>query len=588
MKTQKLSLRKIVSYLNDPEEDGGFWLPNIQRPFVWSEEQICRLFDSILRQYPISTLLVWKTKMGVRRRKFIDNFKEEHRQKLSTFKVPDDENKKCLVLDGQQRLQSIYIGLRGSYDGKELYLDFLSGEPTEPDDVRYEFKFLDQQMARFPHIRLKDIVFSSEKHRVIADGIINQAGQQLTQEEKDKITDHVNLIRETFFNEAGIGYQELDSIDQPDLYTEDDIVEIFIRANSGGTRLGKSDLLFSLLTSAWEEADDKMEILLDELNMHGFAFSRDFILKTCLTLLGQGARYEVAKFRKAGVRESIENMWERITVAVKDVADFVQGSTFIRCDKALPSYLVLIPLVYLRHHFPAAWGTKTEVELYLLRSLLAGAFSGTPDQLIDDLVTKLNEKRVFDLNEIFGVMRTAGRSLELTEDRFWSIGYNSQNIHLLFNLWYRDFNYSPAYAGNLPQIDHIFPQSLLKSVKVANPNTGKMNIMKYREGDRNQLANCMLLTASENGAGGKRDIPPEEWFADKDAAYLDRHLIPRDPKLWRLDRFEDFIAERKKLIKTKFSYLLPVPVPPHHNASLPKLADYAPSTGAKIIIGSDG
>ena len=39
----------------------GFWLPNIQRPLVWREEQICRLFDSILREYPISTLLVWKT-----------------------------------------------------------------------------------------------------------------------------------------------------------------------------------------------------------------------------------------------------------------------------------------------------------------------------------------------------------------------------------------------------------------------------------------------------------------------------------------------------------------------------------------------
>src|SRR5262245_39972053 len=61
MKTPKHSLRKIVNFLNNPDEDGGFWLPNIQRPFVWSEDQTCRLFDSILRQYPISTLLVWKT-----------------------------------------------------------------------------------------------------------------------------------------------------------------------------------------------------------------------------------------------------------------------------------------------------------------------------------------------------------------------------------------------------------------------------------------------------------------------------------------------------------------------------------------------
>ena len=558
MKTQKLSLRKIVSYLNNPDEDGGFWLPNIQRPFVWSEDQICRLFDSILRQYPISTLLIWKTKMGVRRRKFIDNFKEDHRHHLSTFKVPDDDKKKCLVLDGQQRLQSLYIGLRGSYDGKELYLDILSAELALPDDVRYKFKFLDPQLAVFPHIRFKDIVFSDDKPRLIADGIAAQAGRTLSTSETDKLKDHVDLIRETFFNESGIGYQELDSIDQANLYTEDDVVEIFIRANSGGTRLGKSDLLFSLLTSAWEEADDKMEILLDELNMQGFAFTRDFILKTCLTLLGQGARYEVAKFRKSGVREAIEGKWDNIIAATKDVADFVQGSTFIRCDKALPSYLVLIPLVYLRYHYPAAWSTKKDVELYLLRSLLAGAFGGTPDQLIDDIVSKLTDIKTFDLNEVFGVIRSAGRSLELTDDRFWAIGYSSENIHILFNLWYRDFNYTPTFAGNMPQIDHVFPQSALKTVKSPNPNTGKMDIMKYREGDRNQLANCMLLTAAENGAGGKSDTPPDEWFKDKDKAYLDRHLIPRDQTLWKLDRFEDFIAERKKLIKAKFTYLLSV------------------------------
>ena len=159
MKTQQLSLRKIVSYLNNPDEDGGFWLPNIQRPFVWSEEQICRLFDSILRQYPISTLLIWKTNMGVRRRKFIDNFKEEHRHHLSNFKVPDDDKKKCLVLDGQQRLQSLFIGLRGSYDGKELYLDILSGELAAPDDVKFKFRFLGPAVRRVSQLSL-------EGHRV--------------------------------------------------------------------------------------------------------------------------------------------------------------------------------------------------------------------------------------------------------------------------------------------------------------------------------------------------------------------------------------------------------------------------------------
>lgn len=567
MKTPKHSLRKIVTFLNNPEEDGGFWLPNIQRPFVWSEEQICRLFDSILREYPISTLLVWKTRSKIRRRKFIDNFKPEHLHRLSDFHVPEDDKKKCLVLDGQQRLQSLFIGLMGSYEGRELYLDILSGEVAAPDDVKFKFAFLEKDKAAFPWLKFKDIVFSKQDMLTLAQDIMSKAGRALTDPERQKVSKHVALVFKAFHSDDGVGYQELDSIENEGLYTEDDVVEVFIRANSGGTKLGKSDLLFSLLTSAWDNADDEMESLLSDLNTHGFAFTRDFVLKTCLTLLDQGARYEVEKFRKPGVRDKIEAEWCGISKSIKDVLDFVRGKTFIRCDKALPSYLVLIPLVHVRYHFPEAWKNARDVDSYLLRCSLAGTFGGTPDQMIDDLVKRLKEIKAFDLNEVFGVIRSKGRSLELTEGRFWEMGYGSDTIHLLFNLWYRDFNYTPAFDNNLPQVDHIFPQSLLRKVKVANPNTGKMNIMKYREADRNQLSNCMLLTASENGAGGKSDTPPEEWFAGKRESYLDMHLIPKDPALWKREKFEEFVEARKKIIREKFASLLVAPQPPTVSAS---------------------
>lgn len=558
MRTPKQSLRKIVTLLNNPDEDGGFWLPNIQRSFVWSEEQICRLFDSILREYPISTLLVWKTTSRIRRRKFIDNFRPVDRNHLSSFFVPDDDKKKSLVLDGQQRLQSLFIGLKGSYDGRELFLDILSGEVAAPDDVKYRFEFLSGNGATFPWIKFKELVFSSEDPLTAAERIIESAPVPLSAEEKKKISRHVGIVFKTFQGDDGIGYQELDSIENPSLYTEDDVVEVFIRANSGGTKLGKSDLLFALLASAWDTANDEMEDLLDLLNQRGFAFTRDFVLKTCLTLLGQGARYEVEKFRKAGVRAAIEEKWDDISDAIKDVLDFVGGKTFIRCDKALPSYLVLIPLVYVRYHYPEQWAQAKDVDTYILRSLLAGAFSGTPDQLIDNLVSEIQRTKSFDVQAMFGEMRSSNRALELTEDRLFEMGYGSDSIHLLFNIWYRSFNYTPAYKNNMPQVDHIFPQSWLRKIKQRNPSTGRLDIMRYREGDRNQLANCMLLTAKENGAGGKSDTPPDEWFVGPRAeeSYLEMHLIPNDPSLWKLERFDDFIVERKKLIVEKFRTLI--------------------------------
>ena len=178
--------RKIVGVINNPDEDGGFWLPNIQRPFVWGEDQICRLFDFILREYPISTLPVWKTTSKIRQRRFIDNWKDLLR--LSDFYVEESDRKKNLVLDGQQRLESLFIGfLRGTFEGRELYFDILGGELAAPDDIKYKFKFLTPVDASFPRVKFKKLVFSNARSREIEDELASVAGRVLETAEQDKI-----------------------------------------------------------------------------------------------------------------------------------------------------------------------------------------------------------------------------------------------------------------------------------------------------------------------------------------------------------------------------------------------------------------
>ena len=556
MKTQKETIRKMVGHLNNEESNGGFWLPNIQRPFVWREDQIARLFDSIMRDYPISTLLVWRTKSEIRRRKFIDHYKAG--LKLTDFYVPEDSSAKMLVLDGQQRLQSLFIGLKGSYEKNQLYFNVLSGDLAAPEDVRYQFKFLPKEKAAFPWVLFRSIVEFNDLPNKLAERIKRDAGRELADAEFVRVTENVWKAIQNFKTNEVIAYQELDSIDNPDAYREDDVVEIFIRANSGGTKLGKSDLLFSLLTSSWEDADERMEELLDELNKSGYEFTRDFILKCCLTLLGKGARYDVSKFRDGATKEAIIARWDELSAAIKDVRDFLYGRTFIRTDRAMPSYLGLIPLIYLRLHYPSEWKAAGGLRDYLLRTLATGAFSGTPDNLIDKCVRQIDQDGGFDLREILGVIRSDGRSLELTKDTLFDIHYGSKEIHLLFSIWYPAMNYQPAFENSLPQVDHIFPQSLLRKVKVANPETGVKNLLKYYAPDRDQLANCMLLTAEENGFSGKCATPPEEWFVDKPNEYLELHLIPKDPEVWKLENYERFVEARKALIKEKFSYLLQV------------------------------
>jgi hypothetical protein len=567
MQNKKQSIRKIVSYLNDEEsEGGGFWLPNIQRPFVWSEEQIARLFDSIMREYPISTLLVWKTKEPVKSRKFIDNYR--HEIKLTDFYVSEHKRSKMMVLDGQQRLQSLFIGLSGSYEGKELYFDVLSGAATAaPEDIRFRFSFRKAADAPWPWVLIKDIVLERNKLAgQIATELAKKAASAISASDKDIVSINVERARQEFVSDDNITYQELDGIDNPDAYKPDDIVEIFIRANSGGTKLGKSDLLFSLLTSSWDEADGEMEVLIESLNQGGFAFDRDFVLKSCLTLLGKGARYEVSKFRDGKTKEEIISKWDELAAAIKAVRDVLVSRTYIRSDKAMPSYLALIPLIYYRYHFPEEFAANKDVAAYLLRVLVTGVFSGSPDNLIDKAVRLIQERKEFVLTDVYGLVRAEGRSLEITPAVILDQHYGSSEIHLFFNLWYQGFDYSPALDANGPQVDHIFPQSLLKTVKDINPDGGKRNLLRYRAEQRDQIANCMLLTAVENGAGNKSATPPGEWFArsrfnsdQEHRDYLKLHLIPDDPALWELDRYEDFIAARKELIKLKFGYMLQKP-----------------------------
>jgi hypothetical protein len=565
LRITKQSLRKIVKILNNPEEDGGFWLPNIQRPFVWSEEQICRLFDSIMREYPISTLLVWKTRSEVKCRKFIDNYRTTHSTHLSDFFIPTNTAKKGLVLDGQQRLQSLCIGLCGSYEGRELYLNMLSGEATAPEETKYQFAFrvnASDDYDRIPEnfrkgrsrsywVRFKDIVFSTQDPVSEAQNLIRRCPIPLNADMGARISKNLGQAFKTFHTDEGIVYQELDSLENPELYKEDDVVEVFIRANSGGTVLGKSDLLFALLSASWDQSNEEMESLLEELNRTGFAFDRDFVLKACLVVLDRGARYEVNKFRHQGVRDEIEAKWNLISDSIKDVADRIKSETYIRCDKALPSYNVLMPLIYYRFHRRQKWYTAKDVGTYILRTSLAGTFNASPDQLIDDVTEFLRGKPEFIASEVLEFIRNRGRPVELSEDRLWQHGYGSKNIHLVFNLLYRGFNYDPLFDGNMPQVDHVFPQSALSRIREVNPETGRKTLMKYKKAERDQLANCMLLTARENGMANKGDRLPSDWFRGKDRSYLIAHLIPLEHESWSLESFDAFLAARKELIRDR-------------------------------------
>ncbi|KWI50641.1 hypothetical protein WT72_26230 [Burkholderia pseudomultivorans] len=549
------TIKSFIADINNSDADGGgLWLPNIQRFFVWDEDQMERLYDSIMRQYPLPSLLIWKSKSEIRNRRFIDQYHEP--VDLKSLYRPISKKTKRLVLDGQQRLQTLFIGLKGSLEGRTLHFDVLSGLPRHPEDVHFKFKFLNPKEAVWPWVSFSDIIYNKKLAGEVARDLVSRHDASTTDEDLTRISRNVERAKREFEVTEALIYHEIDSTDEDSTYTVEDIVEIFIRANAGGTKLSKSDLMFSLVASEWHTADIEMHEFLSEVNGEQFDFDRDFVLKAAMVLLDQGARYDVEKLRTKDLRERITKEWDGITQSIRFVRDFLSQKTFIRCDKALPSYLALIPLIYFRHHFPNAWAsTKGKVD-YLLRVLLTGAFSGRPDGLIDKIVDDIKNSGAFRKTHIFGIIREDGRSLALSDTQLFDMGYGSRNIHLIFNLWHPRANYTPLWDGHLPQIDHVFPRSLLKKVKDENPDTGRMSLQRYSAAEINQLANCMLLPANENGAGDKGSIAPEIWLDGKSSEFLELHCIPTNKKLWRLENYENFLGARKKLIREKFSHLL--------------------------------
>src|SRR5581483_4559166 len=209
-------------------------------------------------------------------------------------------------------------------------------------------------------------------------------------------THNISRAKKEFEVSEALIYQEIDGTDEETAYTFEDVVEIFIRANSGGTKLSKSDLMFTLLIAQWDLADVEMGEFLVEVNDNRFDFSRDFVLKTAMTVLNEGAKYDVDKLRDNKLRASISDNWKQITDSIRFVRDQLVSKTFIRTDRALPSYNALIPLVYFHYHFPNEWKSFRPVKEYLLRALLAGAFSGRPDGLIDKITKHFAERGTFD------------------------------------------------------------------------------------------------------------------------------------------------------------------------------------------------
>ncbi len=259
-----------------------YFLPAIQREFVWKPEQIVQLFDSIMRGYPISSFLFWDLKSENRDKWQVYKFLEKaqyggtHNELAST----DGVTNLALVLDGQQRLTSLMIGLRGIYVTKKkilrrwdnpdawspqrLHLDLLAEARLDEDGTEsglyYKLEFMeDAPVPDSEHhwFRLGRILDFDERQKF--EAFLDEKDDELT---KLGLT---RSDRKTFERNLERLYQAVHADEVIAYYTETDqdydrVLDIFVRANEGGTKLSKSDLLLSMVTSSWDGVNARGDI----------------------------------------------------------------------------------------------------------------------------------------------------------------------------------------------------------------------------------------------------------------------------------------------------------------------------------------
>ena len=571
MAYEKKNIRAVIEEINSRK----IYLPAIQRKYVWDDDQITRLMDSIMPGYPIGTFLFWKVRKSIINKKeysmyeFIKDFHERDVYKNPSapqpFPIGSDEETIWAVLDGQQRLTSLYIALQGSmsrklpnkrwknddaFPIKELYLD-LHSQRTDEEDISYEFKFLTQEEAKKQKddklwYLVKDILKYSQDE-LVTDLIIPNGWAS------DKVAmKNISLLHTRLVGDEIINYFEVqtDSIDS--------VLDIFVRVNSGGTVLSKSDLLFSTIVSHWDKARDEIDKLLAEINKigEGYKFSNDFIMRTCLYVLDMSVTLKVETFKKESVLK-IKNNWENIRKTIKDTVDLLNEFGFN--SENIISYVAVSPMVYYRFkggNFDAE--SKSELRKYIVISQVRQVFGAATNSALTSIREALKAAPTdsFKMGNLLKVRFTGERTLRYTSEEIDAM-FDTYEIgaytFMLLSLLYPNLKYSQKGFHQ----DHMHPYAGFEESKIANLKLPDGSIIDDVRKDewrrrRNTLANLQLLEGRENER--KNATPLVDWIEvianSENAKYM-----PSDSS-FELSHFEDFMDKRQKLMSDALKAIL--------------------------------
>lgn len=559
-------------------------LPSIQREFVWDTEQIETLFDSLMQDYPIGAFLFWEIEKSRLQDYDFYEFLRNYHEKNNTHNKKIDlkgSDGVTAVLDGQQRLTSIYIGLKGSYayrlkykqkksesayPVRYLYLNLL--EDAKDENNKYDFRFLTdkeyKEMQGGYWYKVGDILTMTqpgETSQYVLDHIAF-AGTYTKEQ-----TMHANNTLQKLYNvvhtDKTLSYYKEKAVEL------DKVLNIFIRVNSGGTVLTYSDLLLSIASAQWEDHDAREEIteFVEDVNSigGGFRINKDFVLKTALVLTDfSNIAFKVDNFNKPNMMK-IEANWDNIKRAIKQAVNLV--SSFGYSGETLSSNNALIPIAYylltigMPDNFVGSSTTKNnraKIKKWLIMALLKKAFSGQPDNVLRPIrdIIRENGNNDFPITQIIDRFKGTSKSIQFTEDDIEAyllkLKYGKSETLSTLMLLYPSLDFNNKFHE-----DHMYPKSKFRKSYLRKKSVPEDKLDAYID-SVNDISNLQLLPAQVNEEKLNSDF--DEWFnkqqpsEEEKIQYRMIHYLPDMD--YSYENFLEFQEERKQILRKKLAEIL--------------------------------
>ena len=502
------------------------------------------------------------------------------------------------VMDGQQRMSAFYLGLTGTYTYKKgkghwkndrsfnkckLYLNLFSSK-DENDEFQnaYQFKFLTEEEAKTVSENILwfevglslrwedaskimtgvDILFSELKVS-LKDNIDLYNKLEL---KKSQILGLLNILYNRLCVEGRFSYFEVADREL------DEVLEVFVRINSGGVPLDKTDLMFSTIIASWEKGREEVEELIKEVKRKGIDLGSDNIMRACLTLTDAPVLFKVKSFGSENV-EAIKSNWNDIKNAIVKTIDIAVELGF--SYENLTTKNALLPIAYFIYKGGDFNNSKADIRKYLVVAMLKQIFGGQGDQVISKIrdglrfgnkvkiQTTKGEKEItnytlkqnnFNYASITNIKLPSQKSWTIEDDTLEGFIESTKGpfAFMVLSLLYPNLNFSNSKY----EMDHIHPDYGFGS-GTDTPIT-KLNLTADQAKDwrvkKDLVPNLQLITDIKNNTKNKKAF--EEWLNSEESKtpgskirLVNDHYIPSTSL--DFSNFELFYEKRKQLIKTK-------------------------------------